>query len=92
MLNSICDVPGISVGHADDQTGGTGCTVVLPDTTAVCGVDVAGGGPGTRETDALSPVNLIDQVHAVYLGGGSAYGLAGTDGVYAMVRGKRPGL
>ncbi|MHA2938878.1 P1 family peptidase [Vibrio sp. RC27] len=81
MLDSICDVPGIKVGHAQDDQGGTGCTVILPDLDAVCGVDVAGGGPGTRETDALNPVNLIQGVHAVYLGGGSAYGLAGADGV-----------
>ena len=81
MRDSICDVPGIKVGHAQDDIGGTGCTVILPDNAAVCGVDVAGGGPGTRETDALNPVNLIQGVHAVYLGGGSAYGLAGADGV-----------
>ena len=81
MLNSITDVPGIRVGHAQDHEGGTGCTVVLPDGAAVCGVDVAGGGPGTREIAALDPVNLIQSVHAVYLGGGSAYGLAGADGV-----------
>jgi L-aminopeptidase/D-esterase-like protein len=83
MLDSICDVPGIKVGHAQDDIGGTGCTVILPDNDAVCGVEVAGGGPGTRETDALNPVNLIQGVHAVYLGGGSAYGLAGADGVMA---------
>ncbi len=81
MSGSICDVPGIKVGHAQDLTGGTGCTVILPDTEAVCGVDVAGGAPGTRETDCLNPVNYIQTVHAVYLGGGSAYGLAGADGV-----------
>ncbi len=81
MLNSICDVPGIMVGHAQDEAGGTGCTVVIPAEPAVCAVHVAGGGPGTRETDALNPENFIDAVHAVYLGGGSAYGLSGADGV-----------
>ena len=81
MLNSICDVPGILVGHAQNKEGGTGCTVIIAENTAVCGVDVAGGGPGTRETDALNPVNLVQSVNAVYLGGGSAYGLAGADGV-----------
>jgi len=81
MLNSICDVPGIKVGHAQNITGGTGCTVILPEDGAVCGVDVAGGGPGTRETDALNPVNLIQKIQAIYLSGGSAYGLAGADGV-----------
>ena len=81
MIDSICDVPGIKVGHAQDFIGGTGCTVILPDDGAVCGVDVAGGGPGTRETDALNPVNLIQKIQGVYLSGGSAYGLAGADGV-----------
>ncbi|MEL0629566.1 P1 family peptidase [Psychromonas aquatilis] len=80
-LDSICDVPGIKVGHAQDRVGGTGCTVILPDEDAVCGVDVAGGGPGTRETDALNPVNLIEKIQGLYLSGGSAYGLAGADGV-----------
>ncbi|HAK44297.1 MAG TPA: peptidase [Spirochaeta sp.] len=81
MLKSICDVPGILVGHAQDVKGGTGCTVIIAENAAVCGVNVAGGGPGTRETDALNPVNLVQAVNAVYLGGGSAYGLAGADGV-----------
>jgi L-aminopeptidase/D-esterase-like protein len=81
MLNSICDVPGVLVGHAQDQAGGTGCTVIIVPDGAVCGVAVAGGAPGTRETDCLNPLNLIQTVNAVYLGGGSAYGLAGADGV-----------
>ncbi|MDC7227087.1 MAG: P1 family peptidase [Spirochaetales bacterium] len=81
MLNSICDVPGILVGHAQNTKGGTGCTVIIAEEMAACGVNVAGGGPGTRETDALNPVNLVHAVNAVYLGGGSAYGLAGADGV-----------
>lgn len=81
MLNSICDVPGILVGHAQNEKGGTGCTVIIAENAAVCGVNVAGGGPGTRETDALNPVNLVQSVNAVYLGGGSAYGLSGADGV-----------
>lgn len=81
LLNSICDVPGIKVGHAQNDIGGTGCTVILSDNPMVCGVDVAGGGPGTRETDALNPVNLIQNIHGLYLGGGSAYGLSGADGV-----------
>ncbi len=91
MLNSICDVPGINVGHAEDLVGGTGCTVIIPEDGAVCGVDVAGGGPGTRETDALNPVNLIEEIHALYLGGGSAYGLAGADGVMRWCEEKKRG-
>jgi len=81
MLNSICDVPGIQVGHAQDADGATGCTVIITEKPAVCGVDVAGGAPGTRETDCLNPVNFVQTVNAIYLSGGSAYGLAGADGV-----------
>lgn len=92
MLNSICDVPGIRVGHAQNVEGGTGCTVVIADEPAAAGVDVAGGGPGTRETDALNPINLVQTVNAVYLGGGSAYGLAGADGVMRWCEENKKGL
>ena len=81
MLDSICDVPGILVGHEQDAEGATGCTVIIAEEPAVCGVDVAGGAPGTRETDCLDPVNFVQTVNAVYLSGGSAYGLAGADGI-----------
>ncbi len=81
MIDSICDVPGILVGHAQDFKGGTGCTVIISENDAVCGVDIAGGAPGTRETDCFKPVNLVQHANAVYLGGGSAFGLAGADGV-----------
>jgi L-aminopeptidase/D-esterase-like protein len=86
--NSIADVAGIRVGHATlDQPGWlTGCTVVLaPEGGAVGGVDVRGGGPGTRETDLLDPANLVDRVDAVLLGGGSAFGLGAADGVMAAL-------
>lgn len=82
--NSLLDVPGLRVGHADRRGDGwlTGTTVVLaPAEGAVAGVDVRGGGPGTRETDLLDPRNLVDRVHAVVLSGGSAFGLATADGV-----------
>ncbi len=83
--NTICDVPGIRVGHCTRDEPGwlTGVTVVVPDRPAVCGVDVRGGGPGTRETDLLDPRNLVDRVDAVVLGGGSAFGLGACDGVMA---------
>ena len=77
-------MPGIRVGQAERIGDGwlTGTTVVLPpDGGAVAGVDVRGGGPGTRETDALDPRNVVDRVHAVVLTGGSALGLASVDGV-----------
>ena len=86
--NSITDVAGLRVGHATRREPGwlTGTTVVLaPDGGAVCGVDVRGGGPGTRETDLLDPRNLVDRVHAVLLGGGSAFGLAAADGIVASL-------
>jgi len=81
MNDAITDVPGILVGHAQDYEGCTGCTVVLCGQGASAGVDVRGGAPGTRETDCLDPSNLVNAVHAIYLGGGSAYGLAGATGV-----------
>ncbi|GLZ45614.1 hypothetical protein Acsp06_17990 [Actinomycetospora sp. NBRC 106375] len=82
--NTIVDVPGLQVGHAELTGEGalSGTTVVLPDPEgAVAGVDVRGGGPGTRETDALDPRTLVERVHAVVLTGGSAYGLAAASGV-----------
>ena len=90
MKNSITDVPGIRVGNAQDCNGGTGCTVLLCEEGAVAGVDVRGGAPGTRELACLNPMNLVEEVHAVYLGGGSAYGLDGASGVmqYLEERGK----
>ena len=84
LLNAITDVPGIRVGQAQRTGDGwlTGTTVVLPPPEgAVAGVDVRGGGPGTRETDLLDPRNLVDRVHAIVLTGGSALGLAAVDGV-----------
>jgi L-aminopeptidase/D-esterase-like protein len=77
----ITAVPGIRVGHATDLAGMTGCTVVLCEKGAVGGVDQRGGAPGTRETDLLRPLHLVQEVHAVLLAGGSAYGLAAADGV-----------
>ncbi len=81
MPNSIVDIPGIEVGHATDLDALTGCTVILCRKGAVGGVDVRGGAPGTRETDLLNPLNLVEKVHAVVLAGGSAYGLDAASGV-----------
>ncbi len=83
--NDITDVPGISVGSAEDVAVRTGVTVVLPEERAVCAVDVRGGGPGTRETDALAAENLVDSVDAVVLAGGSVFGLAAADAVTAAL-------
>ena len=84
---ALTDVAGLRVGHAHRAGRGwlTGTTVVLAPPGTVGGVDVRGGGPGTRETDLLRPENLIAHVHAICLTGGSAYGLAAADGVMAFL-------
>lgn len=84
---SILDVAGVRVGHHQRSGRGwqTGTTVVLAANGATPGVDVRGGGPGTRETDALRPENLVREIHAITLTGGSAYGLAAADGVMAVM-------
>jgi L-aminopeptidase/D-esterase-like protein len=79
--NTITAVPGIQVGHAQDLEALTGCTVIICKTGAVAGVDQRGGAPGTRETDLLRPMHMVEQVHAVLLTGGSAYGLEAAGGV-----------
>ena len=92
--NLITDVPGLQVGQAHDEAVRTGVTVILPGDRAVAACDVRGGGPGTRETDALAPENLVEAVDAVVLSGGSVYGLAAADGVVAWLgaRGRGYGL
>ncbi len=80
MKDAITDVPGIRVGHADDAEALTGCTVILCEEGAVGGVDQRGGAPGTRETDPLHPLHLVQRVHAVVLAGGSAFGLDAASG------------
>ena len=73
------DVPGLAVGHAEDMTARTGVTVIVPHAPVVMAVDTRGGGPGTRETDALLPHTLVERVHALVLAGGSVFGLAAAD-------------
>jgi L-aminopeptidase/D-esterase-like protein len=80
-MNQITDIPGIRVGHAQDEVGLTGCTVVLCEAGAVGGVAIRGGAPGTRETELLYPGRLAPGVHAVLLTGGSAFGLDAATGV-----------
>ncbi len=75
------DIEGIAVGHEQDLEAATGCTVVLCEKGAVAGVDVRGGAPGTRETDLLNPINMVEKVHGVLLAGGSAFGLDAAAGV-----------
>ncbi len=80
-IDSISQMPGILAGHATNEEAGTGCTVVICPEGAICGVDVRGGAPATRETDLLRPEETVQAVHAVVLSGGSAYGLAASCGV-----------
>ncbi len=81
--NAITDVPGLRLGNAEDAGVRTGASVILADEPATAAVAVAGGGPGTRETDLLAAGMLVQKVDAVVLSGGSAYGLAAADGVAA---------
>ncbi len=78
-------VPGVSAGHSTNTEAHTGCTVVLVPEGAVASVEVRGGGPGTRETDILSPHSSVGKVQGVLLAGGSAFGLAAADGVVAYL-------
>ena len=80
--SKVVDIAGIRIGHAQDARSRTGCTVVLmPERGAVCGVDVRGSAPGTRETDLLAPTAHVEVVHAILLTGGSAFGLDAASGV-----------
>lgn len=88
MNNSITDVPGIKVGHAQDFEAVTGCTVVLCEKGAVGGVDQRGGVPGSREIALLDPVNHVQNIHGVMLAGGSAYGLDAAGGAMQFLEEK----
>jgi L-aminopeptidase/D-esterase-like protein len=90
--NSITDIPGIQVGHSHDEEALTGCTVVLCEAGAVSGVDQRGGAPGTRETDALRPKHLVEQIHAILLAGGSAFGLDAATGVMRYLENRHLGF
>ena len=88
----IARVQGIAVGHFTDTRRPTGCSVVLCTEGAVAGVDVRGAAPGTRETDLLQPSNLVQQVHAILLAGGSAWGLDAATGVVRWLEERGVGL
>ncbi len=85
-------LPSLAVGHASCPTARTGVTVILPGEPAVMAVDVRGGGPGTRETDALDPANLVERAHAIVLAGGSVFGLAAADEVALLLARQGRGL
>jgi L-aminopeptidase/D-esterase-like protein len=88
----LTDVPGIKVGHVTRPERPTGCTVILAEAGAVAGVDVRGSAPGTIETDLLNPLNLVQQVHAIFLSGGSAFGLDVATGVRRYLYEKKIGF
>ncbi|GAB4145037.1 MAG: P1 family peptidase [Sphingomonadales bacterium] len=88
----LIDIAGIRVGHAEDEVARTGVTVILPDRPAVMAVDVRGGGPGTRETDALDPSCLITHFHGLVLAGGSVFGLDAAGAVAAWLSARGVGL
>jgi len=88
----ITDIKGIQVGHAQDSEGASGCTVIICEAGAWAGVDVRGGGPASRETELLKPINMVEQIHAVMLSGGSAYGLDASAGAMAYLEEKKVGF
>ncbi len=90
--NLITDIAGIRVGNAEDHAALSGTTVVLPDAAMTAAVDVRGGGPGTRETDLLSAAATVEQVNAIVLSGGSAFGLDAAGGVAAWLAGQARGF
>jgi len=89
---SITDVGGLRVGHFTDSRRPTGCTVVIFDKGAAAGVDVRGSAPGTRETDLLNPLNSVQQVNAILLTGGSAFGLDAASGIMRYLEEKGIGF
>jgi L-aminopeptidase/D-esterase-like protein len=90
--SGLTAVGGLKVGHQTLAARPTGCTVVLTEGGAVAGVDVRGAAPGTRETDLLNPLNLVEQVHAIVLSGGSAFGLDAASGVMRYLEERKIGF
>ncbi len=91
MNNALTDVPGFRVGHAQDRTAATGCTVILCPPGTIGGLDIRGSAAGTRQTDSLLPFHFVDEVHAVLLSGGSAFGLDASGGVMKFLEEKEIG-
>ena len=91
MNNALTDVPGFKVGHAQDLKAITGCTAILCPPGTVGGVDIRGSAAGTRQTDSLHSIHWVDEVHAVLLSGGSAFGLDASGGVMKFLEEKSIG-
>lgn len=92
LKRNILDIEGLKVGQAENPEAKTGVTVVIAEKGAVCGVDVRGAAPGTRETDLLNPINAMEKVQAVVLSGGSAFGLEAASGVMDYLEEKNIGF
>lgn len=92
VMKGLTAVDGIKVGHHTLDARPTGCTVIVAEAGAVAGVDVRGSAPGTRETDLLNPIDTVQQVHAIVLSGGSAYGLDTATGVMRYLEEKKIGF
>ncbi|HLO93324.1 MAG TPA: P1 family peptidase, partial [Burkholderiaceae bacterium] len=92
LSGHLCDVAGLSLGHWTDSRRPTGCSVVLCPQGVTAGVDVRGAAPGSRETELLRPENTVQQVHALLLSGGSAFGLDAATGVMRWLRERGHGL
>ncbi len=88
----ISEIVGFRIGHEESENKDTGCTAIICEKGAFAGVDVRGGGPASRETELLKPVNMVQQIHCVMLSGGSAYGLASADGAMAYLEEKGVGF
>ena len=80
----IQEIKGIRIGQAEDEAGGTGCTVLYSEQGMAAGLDVRGGGPASRESELLNPLAAAQEIHAIVLAGGSAYGLGAADGVMEL--------
>lgn len=90
--NLISDVPGFAIGQAHDETLRSGVTVILPSGPARGAADIRGGGPGTRETETMADYGVVNQLHALVLSGGSAFGLDAATGVQSFLREKGVGF
>src|SRR5689334_10592556 len=91
-MKGLTDIPGLRVGHVSDFEAITGCTAILCEQGAVCGVDVRGSATGTQEIDVLRPEHVTDRVHGILLAGGSAFGLEAASGVRRYLANRKVGF
>ena len=89
---SITEIKNVRIGHAQDEKHATGCSVIICPKGAVCGVDVRGGGPASRENQLLNPMMSNKGIHGLLLGGGSAYGLDAASGIMQYLEEHKIGL